>query len=411
MAFNNSQKHYEILALEEQNPKTTRFVSLSIMAHCLLIFAAANLSQPMVERPQVETVEFELADTTTAIPEGIITPETRGAAPAVDRVAATPVVETKAETIIPTPAPAKVAVTTKASPVSTVSTPKTVVSLPTPVVLNDSLDDIATPDLSEFAVPTAASNNSNLTDQLSEIDEILPQTKASPDFSKVAESLNQEVESYAGVSDVAIESSRAQQQEKLAALQAARAQQRAQEEALMASALSASGGNGAGEDSELAALAKAQEQELANQATLPVARGNGGGRGTGTGETIGAGAGNNGADEASKGLAGSPQGKVRSLEQLRQMPGNPRPMYSVEERKNGLTGVVAFHAYVNKEGRLTQFRKISSTGHASLDNKTLAALKRWKFYPGQEGWVELPFAWDLKGGPVAIGGGLRTAHR
>lgn len=91
-------------------------------------------------------------------------------------------------------------------------------------------------------------------------------------------------------------------------------------------------------------------------------------------------------------------GIVRSLEDLKQMPGNPRPNYDTEERMDGLAGTIIVHAFVTKEGKLTLFRLIQSTGHRSLDRKTLNALKNWKFYPGQEGWVELPFKWDLKGG-------------
>ena len=43
-----------------------------------------------------------------------------------------------------------------------------------------------------------------------------------------------------------------------------------------------------------------------------------------------------------------------------------------------------------------------------LNGKTLKALKGWKFYPGQEGWVEIPYRWTLKGGAQPIGPILRT---
>lgn len=98
------------------------------------------------------------------------------------------------------------------------------------------------------------------------------------------------------------------------------------------------------------------------------------------------------------GLGSQSGGIVRKLEDLRQKPGNPRPSYDVSDRMNGLSGTIIVNAYVTKEGNLTLFRLIQSTGHRNLDRKTLAALKDWKFYPGQEGWVELPFKWDLKGG-------------
>ncbi|MNT35500.1 hypothetical protein D3C72_1715310 [compost metagenome] len=68
-----------------------------------------------------------------------------------------------------------------------------------------------------------------------------------------------------------------------------------------------------------------------------------------------------------------------------------------------------FYAYISKEGQPTQFRMVKSTGFRNLDGKTLVALKKWRFYPGQEGWVELPFRWDLKGGAQEDGGRLRAA--
>lgn len=98
------------------------------------------------------------------------------------------------------------------------------------------------------------------------------------------------------------------------------------------------------------------------------------------------------------GIGSESQGIVRKLEDLRQKPGNPRPTYDVADRLNGLSGTIVINAYVTKDGGLTLFRMIQSTGHKNLDKKTLEAIKEWKFYPGQEGWVELPFRWDLRGG-------------
>ncbi len=98
------------------------------------------------------------------------------------------------------------------------------------------------------------------------------------------------------------------------------------------------------------------------------------------------------------GVGSESEGVVRKLEDLKQKPGNPRPIYDAPDRKNGLAGTIIINAYVTKDGNLTLFSLIQSTGHRNLDRKTLSALKNWKFYPGQEGWVELPFKWDIKGG-------------
>lgn len=95
----------------------------------------------------------------------------------------------------------------------------------------------------------------------------------------------------------------------------------------------------------------------------------------------------------------SAQGDVRALSELKQMPGNKAPQYDSDDRLQGRQGEVAFLAYVSQSGFVTQFKLLQSSGHRVLDAKTLKAIKGWKFYPGQEGWVEIPFKWDLKGGP------------
>lgn len=118
-------------------------------------------------------------------------------------------------------------------------------------------------------------------------------------------------------------------------------------------------------------------------------------RSRGTGDA-GVGRGSSGSNETAKAAAGAPTG-VRSIDQLRQIPGNPKPSYSVEERLNRQQGRVTFQAYVTKEGGLINFRLLTSTGYKNLDGKTLAALKKWRFYPGQQGWVEIPQVWTLKG--------------
>lgn len=101
------------------------------------------------------------------------------------------------------------------------------------------------------------------------------------------------------------------------------------------------------------------------------------------------------------GIAGV-TGPVRSLQELKQMPGNKRPAYSNEDRLAGHQGDVAFLAYISKEGRISDLKMLKSTGFRSLDLETLRSIKQWRFYPGQEGWVEIPFKWDLKGGPQEL---------
>lgn len=110
--------------------------------------------------------------------------------------------------------------------------------------------------------------------------------------------------------------------------------------------------------------------------------------------------------------SGSGQGlpdadEVRSLSEIRQSPGNKAPKYDVDDRKSGRQGLVVFLAYIKADGSPKEFQLASSSGHRSLDAKTLKALKGWKFQPGQEGWVEIPFQWDLKGGAQEAPSNLR----
>jgi TonB family protein len=99
--------------------------------------------------------------------------------------------------------------------------------------------------------------------------------------------------------------------------------------------------------------------------------------------------------------------QVRALEELRQKPGNKKPQYDNDDRLKGRVGEVTFHAFINKSGELGKIEMKKSTGHRTLDLKTLVAIKSWKFYPGQEGWVEIPFKWDLNGGVQEMPATLR----
>lgn len=106
--------------------------------------------------------------------------------------------------------------------------------------------------------------------------------------------------------------------------------------------------------------------------------------------------------------AGDPQG-IRGIGDLRQMPGNPKPNYAPEERLNKHEGEVVFNAFVTPEGTLTDFKLVKSTGFRSLDGKTLSALRKWKFYPNQSGWVRIPFVWTLRGEVQEAGGLLKIS--
>lgn len=142
-------------------------------------------------------------------------------------------------------------------------------------------------------------------------------------------------------------------------------------------------------EKEAALLAVAEEQRQAQEASA-------GGEGPNEGEIAEASAPSLGHGTTTEGAPS--QGEVRSLSQIRQAPGNRLPQYDTEDRRQGRQGLVVFLAYIKEDGHPKEFQLAASSGHRSLDAKTLKALKGWKFQPGQEGWVEIPFQWDLKGG-------------
>jgi TonB family protein len=244
----------------------------------------------------------------------------------------------------------------------------------------NSIDDIAVPALAEEAsssdVKNTAPNLDEIKGHLDEIDE--------QDNQKII-AANQELETISADQSNALENeSTALQDEdaKLESLAEARKNKLAEQRNALAAA-------------HAAAIAS-QKAEAAKAAAAAKQAQNGKGNGNGSGDT----AEGDGSSAGTSALAGAGvgDGNVRKLEDLRQMPGNQKPEYDTEERVKGLSGSIVLYGFVTKEGRLSQFKMIQSTGHRSLDKKTLIALKKWKFYPGQEGWVELPFKWDLKGG-------------
>lgn len=182
----------------------------------------------------------------------------------------------------------------------------------------------------------------------------------------------------------------------IAAAREARAQERAEAEARARA-------KAAAEASEAAAKSAA-----ASKAAEVVGAGQGDSAGTTAGTTDQGGNSPEGAgqSEGTKQVPGIPGG-VRSLGQLRRMPGGRLPTYEPRERLQRQEGSVVYYAYVNKDGSLSEFKLAKSTGYKNLDERTLAALRTWKFYPGQEGWVEMPFQWSLKGEAQEAGGLLR----
>lgn len=400
---------------EPVEPKTSRFVTLSALIHAGAIAAMTVLSVPLVEQIKTETITIELEE--PAIPmvrtKGVNAPATQGGTPvevttpqveelkdvggADDIVVAKPLpvkktsgkTQAKARSVKrPKAAPAPSNQTQAKASGMAARTPIQAVPVPA------SLEDIEAPELNTgdlASAPLASNLNEDFSDDFEKIDsshsQALMNEKAQ--FDEMAASLASEQDEQLSALDDA-------QKEEAAQLAALQDSIRKKNEQAIASALA----------SEQAAALKAAQAAAVEEAKSKKSGIGGSGGGTGMGQ--GAGAGNNGSSEQGP-LAGIPSG-VRSLEQLRQMPGNPRPQYDRQERLLRHQGSVAFLAYINKQGFVSQFRMLKSTGYKNLDGKTLAALKKWRFYPGQEGWVELPFLWDLKGGVQEAGGRLRISR-
>lgn len=393
-----------------------RFFTLSAAIHTAAVIAITALSIPLVEQVKPEMITVDIAEPEVRLPtQGEPVMPTQGGTPALTQEELPPL-ESKdiggPSDILETKAPeAEKAAVTKPATAPKIATAKAVKAAPatrsvapktTAQAVPMTIDDINSPELD--AGETAATNvTSNLTedynDDFDKIDNTHSRTLEDEQgkMNAMADALDAEQED--ALNSVATENE--QEATKLAAEQQALRKKNAK---AIASALAS--------ERAAAAAAKAQaERDAAAKLAAENAARNGnrlGGEGNGSGQAVGAGAGNNGVNQASKQIAGSQEG-VRSLDQLRQMPNNPRPQYDRDERLRGDQGKVAFVAYITKEGIPVKFRKIQSTGYANLDTKTLEALKQWRFYPGQEGWVEMPFRWDLKGGAQQDGGRLRTS--
>ncbi len=412
MDFEASKERIQPL---ESTPAQKRFFGYSLALHGLLALSVltAAITQPP-KQAKVETVSFEIIDHKAgAVATSTAEPSASSGVDAAAKVAEELVVQPEPAKLAP--AQARKSVAKSAAPKA--KAPSIVTVKESPVVVPETLDDISTPELDQQAQADAAS-----TDRLDEkeIDNNLSAAAIShEDVQKTQnefdQSINSENEkSLAAMS--ALEKKNQQEADRIAKLNAAQRQQDqnaiaslaaaeaaqvaaqvAKEKAAgEAAAAKAAADARAAQEAQAAANAKAAAAALAAQKALAKEQGQGAGDGQGQSQgTLVKGA----AGEGSPNAGSNPSaGSVRDLEDLRQMPGNPRPEYDVQDRMDRKNGTVVFWAYISKDGSTSKFKLIQSSGHRSLDGKTLAALKRWKFYPGQEGWVELPFKWDIEGG-------------
>ncbi|MBX3033755.1 MAG: TonB family protein [Bdellovibrionaceae bacterium] len=408
--------------------RSPRFVAFSIALHTALAAGVIYLSARALSEPKMETVTIELTDSVgpVAIADGQAGPDTEGAAGAPTGSVTTPVPTPtttppepakpvvaekesadKEDIVAPQAAPAPEPVkTTKLPPPPPPTKPAVKEVKPQPVAKPSpfvkapvaaspakpmppaTLDDLDAPELDEpqppIATVTKDMDDSDLSDGFSKVDEQHAQKTTA-----LQQEMDQDKQAMDDDEAVAAAELAAENDRQQAALAAAAAARKAHSEKIAKEAAEAQA---------KAAAAKAEKEKAAAlaAATAQAGKTTQQGEGSGTGAE-GAGSGSSG--EKIAGPAAGVAGGVRTIDQLRQMPGNPRPSYTEEERAAQQQGDVVFMAYVGRDGLPSQFKQTRSTGYGNLDSKTLDALKRWKFYPGQEGWVEIPIRWDLRGGP------------
>ena len=408
---------------DELHPdKTGRFLATSIFIHGLFIVIAFAASLQMFEDKKNETVEIEFINSGSVAPkaQASSTPSQATSAPmqapvSEPVVAAAPIKSEKDEVVMP--AKAALPPPMAAAPKTLVPTTKTVKQMPqaisapaqvrssapksvaakiqtfqteSPVALPDNVNDIQEPQLSESAAaainPNEINDDEDLKKDFAKVDH--HQKKQVLALAKDLEDQNKEALSETEKVADQLAQQNEMEGEKIAAFNAT---QRARDAQAIAAA----------ESSERAAAAKAQQEAKearaaqAAQASAAAAAAASAAQAAAQEKAQKESAGNGlGSEGAAK---GSPTG-IRDAQDLRQRPGNPIPQYEQNERLLGHQGKVVFLAYITPEGVPTQFKLSESTGFKNLDGKTLKSLKQWRFYPGQEGWVEMAFNWNLKGG-------------
>ncbi len=387
-----------------------RFLATSIFIHGLFVLIAFAASLQMFEDKKNEPVEIEFLNSgsvaalsptpTSTSPSEMSQPAEPQVAQPV--VAAAPIKAEKEEVVMPVkavvappapaPAPVTAAVPLKSAPPEAkakTSPPKAALAkvqtyqTESPVSLPDSVDDIQEPQLAESKSAPINPNDINdddLKKDFAKVDhnekiQVLALAKDLEDQNKEALSETEKVaQKMAKQNEM--------EGEKIAAFNASQRARDAQAIAAAESSERAASAKAAQEAKEARAAQAAKAAAQASQAAAKEKADK---------ELAGNGNGSEGA------ASGTPTG-IRDAQDLRQRPGNPLPQYEQNERLLNHQGKVVFLAYVTPEGIPTQFKLSDSTGFKNLDAKTLKALKQWRFYPGQEGWVEMAFNWSLKGG-------------
>lgn len=80
---------------------------------------------------------------------------------------------------------------------------------------------------------------------------------------------------------------------------------------------------------------------------------------------------------------------------------NPKPEYPLIARQRHWQGTVLLRVYVGADGKALQVNIQRSSGHDTLDESALDAVKQWRFVPAKRGdsaeasWVTVPIVFEL----------------
>ena len=95
---------------------------------------------------------------------------------------------------------------------------------------------------------------------------------------------------------------------------------------------------------------------------------------------------------------GIPSGaEIRDASRLTPAPGNQSFAYPQQDRLHGRTGTATVVGRVEADGSVTQVALEKSSGSKTMDQEALSTFRKWKFMPGQEGYVRKPVQFVLKG--------------
>lgn len=100
--------------------------------------------------------------------------------------------------------------------------------------------------------------------------------------------------------------------------------------------------------------------------------------------------------------------QIRDGRNLKQLPNNKSPDYPLVDRQNKKEGTTVLLGYVTSAGVIKNIKIENPSGSKTLDASSYKAFTGYRFFPGQEGWIRMPFKFEIKGQAQKVNGLLRT---